>query len=350
MPKITPSPVGIRSAMTQVRNTLGFLSKRARASWMTREEAIMGTAIRAELWHEDPAAGEAALDAVMQEMHRIDRAMSPFKPESELSRLNREAGKAPVRVSEELLHVVARSIEFSELSDGAFDITFASVGYMYDYRQGVRPSADEIAEALPGIDYRHIRIDRGARTIRFASDKVRIDLGGIAKGYAVDNCVELLKARGVKEALVVAGGDSRVLGDRGGRPWMIGIRDPRREDAMVATLPLADAAISTSGDYERYFEEDGVRHHHILDPKTGTSATGARSVTIIGPDAITTEGVSKSVFIMGPARGIRFAESLPGIDAIVIDHDGQMHTTAGLSRASPQFTTGSAVAQGGGHA
>lgn len=318
--------------------------------WMAREEAIMGTAIRAELWHEDPAAGEAALDAVMEEMHRIDRAMSPFKPESELSRLNREAAKAPVRVSEEMFHVVERSIEFSELSHGAFDITFASVGHMFDYRKGTRPTAEQISAALPGIDYRHMRLDRRERTIEFANDKVRIDLGGIAKGYAVDSCVALLKARGVTQALVVAGGDSRVLGDRRGRPWMIGIRDPRREDAMVAMLPLADAAISTSGDYERYFEEDGVRHHHILDPKTGASAIGARSVTIIGPDAITTEGISKSVFIMGPERGICFAESLPGIDAVVIDGMGQMHFSAGLRRESPQFTMGISAAQGGGHA
>jgi thiamine biosynthesis lipoprotein len=115
---------------------------------------------------------------------------------------------------------------------------------------------------------------------------------------------------------------------------MIGIRDPRHKDIMVATLPLVDAAISTSGDYERYFEADGVRYHHILDPRTGTSATGARSVTIIGPDATTTEGISKSVFIMGPERGIRFAESLPGIDAVIIDGAGHMHTTAGLARES----------------
>jgi thiamine biosynthesis lipoprotein len=301
---------------------------------MSREEAIMGTAIRVELWHEDPAMGETALDAVMEEMHRVDRAMSPFKPESELSRLNREAAKAPVPVSREMFELVARSIEFSKLSEGAFDITFASVGCMFDYRNGVRPSAEQIAAALPSINYRHICLDPRRCTIQFVRDKVQIDLGGIAKGYAVDNCIALLKARGVKEALVVAGGDSRVLGDRRGRPWMIGIRDPRNKDTMVAMLPLVDAAISTSGDYERYFEADGVRYHHILDPRTGTSATGARSVTIIGPDATTTEGISKSAFIMGPERGIRFAESLPGIDAVIIDGEGHMHYSAGLRRES----------------
>jgi len=135
---------------------------------------------------------------------------------------------------------------------------------MFDYRKGIKPTAEQISAALPGIDYRHIRLDQRRRTIQFSRESVQIDLGGIAKGHAVDNCVELLKARGVKEALVVAGGDSRVLGDKRGRPWMIGIRDPRRKDAMVAMIPLVDAAISTSGDYERYFEADGVRYHHIL--------------------------------------------------------------------------------------
>jgi thiamine biosynthesis lipoprotein len=311
------------------------LSLQTQAKWVSREEAIMGTAVRVELWHEDPTMGESAIDAVMAEMHRIDRAMSPFKPESELSRLNREAAKAPVPISKEMFELVARSIGVSELSEGAFDITFASVGCMFDYRNGIKPTAEKIAAALPGIDYRHIRLDPQKCTIQFALDGVQIDLGGIAKGHAVDNCVALLKARGVKEALVMAGGDSRVLGDKRGRPWMIGIRDPRRKDIMVAMIPLVDAAISTSGDYERYFEVDGVRYHHILDPRTGISATGVRSVTIVGPDATTTEGISKSVFIMGPEYGIRFVESLPGIDAVIIDDDGKMHYTAGLRREEP---------------
>lgn len=341
----------LKSALPKIISTFGSLSKSkpTQARWMSREEAIMGTAIRVELWHEKPAMGEAALDAVMEEMHRIDRAMSPFKPESELSRLNREAAKAPVPISKEMFELIARSIEFSELSQGAFDITFASVGYMFDYRNGIKPRLEKIAAALPGINHRHIRLDRRECTIQFARDGVRLDLGGIAKGHAVDNCVALLKARGVKEALVMAGGDSRVLGDKRGRPWMIGIRDPRRKDTMVAMIPLVDAAISTSGDYERYFEADGVRYHHILDPRTGISATGVRSVTVVGPDATTTEGISKSVFIMGPERGIRFAESLPGIDAVIIDGDGNMHYTAGLRRESPQCTAGKTGVSGGGY-
>jgi len=306
---------------------------------MSREEAIMGTAIRVELWHEEAAVGAAAMEAVMAEMHRIDRAMSPFKADSELSRINRKAAEAPLPISAEMFGLLERSVEFSEMSGGAFDITFASVGCMFDYRNGLKPTKAAIAAALPAIGYRHIRLDRSRRTVGFAHEGVQIDLGGIAKGHAVDNCIALLKARGVTEALVVAGGDSRVLGDRRGRPWMIGIRDPRREDATVAMIPLADAAISTSGDYERYFEADGVRYHHILDPRTGGPATGTRSVTIIGPDATTTEGISKVAFIMGPERGIRFVESQPGIDAVLIDHRGNMHYSAGLRQLPVQPAT-----------
>lgn len=300
----------------------------------------MGTAIRAELWHEDPALGQAALDAVMREMHRIDRAMSPFKHDSELSRLNRDAAKMPVPVSAEMFDLIERSIEFSELSEGAFDITFASVGGMFDYRNGIKPAPDEIAAALPGIDYRHLRLDHRQRTIRFAHEKVKLDLGGIAKGHAVDSCIALLKSRGVKQALIMAGGDSRVLGDKRGRPWVIGVQDPRSKDALVARIPLVDAAISTSGDYERYFEADGVRYHHILDPRTGNSAGGVRSVTIIGPDATTTEGISKSVFVKGPEHGIRFVEALQGIDAVIVDGEGRMRYTAGLHRESTAIHDG----------
>src|ERR1700704_2042381 len=167
----------LKSAVTKILSALGFLSKvkPAQGKWMSREEAIMGTAIRVELWHEEPTMGEAALDAVMEEMHRIDRAMSPFKQESELSRINRAAAKAPVPVSKEMFELVARSVQFSKLSGGAFDITFASVGCMFDYRNGIKPTAGKIAAALPGIDYRHIRLDRLLRTIEFARDNVQID-------------------------------------------------------------------------------------------------------------------------------------------------------------------------------
>jgi len=293
----------------------------------------MGTSVRVELWHEDATVARAAIGAVMDEMNRIDTTMSPFKPDSELSRINRDAANKPVPISQEMFGLITRSIEFSKLSGGAFDITFSSVGYLYDYRKHVKPTDEQIAEALPGINYRHLRLDPKAQTIRYARPGVRIDLGGIAKGYAVDNCIAILRSRGIRNAIVTAGGDTRLLGDRRGRPWNVGIRDPRRRGEVVALLPLENVAISTSGDYERYFEEDGVRHHHIINPKTGKSATGVRSVTVIGPDGVTTEGLTKSVFVKGPKEGMRLIESLTGVDAIVIDDTGHMLYSPGLRNA-----------------
>lgn len=307
-----------------------FTTLPAAADWHSRVEAIMGTEVRVELWHEDATAARAAIGAVMDEMRRIDALMSPFKPDSELSRINREAAQKPVVISQEMFDLISRSLEFSKLSGGAFDITFSSVGYLYDYREHIKPSEAEIAKALPGVNYRHLQLDRKRRSIHFARNGVRIDLGGIAKGYAVDNCIALLKKRGITNAIVTAGGDSRLLGDRRGRPWNVGIRDPRRSDDVAAVLPLADVAISTSGDYERYFEEDGVRHHHIINPKTGKSASGVRSVTVIGPDGVTTEGLTKSVFVRGPEEGMRLIESLPNIDAIVIDATGNIFYSSRL--------------------
>ena len=302
----------------------------AQAQWLSRDEAIMGTAIRVELWSDDKVSGEAAIDAVMEEMHRIDREMSPYKPESELSRINREAADHPVPISAEMFDILSRSIEFSKLSGGAFDITFSSVGYKYDYRRHHKPTDSEIEKALPRINYRHLLLDKDKQTIRFSRPGTRIDLGGIGKGYAVDNCIALLKKRGITHALVTAGGDSRVLGDREGRPWMVGIRDPRRKDNVVAVIPLINSAISTSGDYERFFEVDGVRYHHILNPKTGRSATGVHSASVIGPDATTTDGLTKPVFILGPEKGLQLIESIPGVDAVIIDAEGRMYYSSGL--------------------
>ena len=312
---------------------LTFAALPAPAEWYSREEAIMGTAVRVELWHDDAAAARSAMSAVMDEMHRIDALMSPYKPDSELSRINREAAHKPVVIGKEMFDLIARSIEFSKLSGGAFDITFSSVGYLYDYREHVKPTDEQIAKALPGINYRHLQLDPKVRTIHFARPGVRVDLGGIAKGHAVDNCIAILKGRGITNAIVTAGGDSRLLGDRRGRPWNVGIRDPRQRGEVAVVLPLADVAISTSGDYERFFEEDGVRHHHIINPRTGKSATGVRSVTIIGPDGITTEGLTKSVFVKGPKEGMRLIESLKGVDAIIIDDTGQMLYSPGLRNA-----------------
>jgi len=302
-------------------------------AWFQREEAIMGTRIAVELWATDPELAQRGIDAVMADMHRTDRLMSTYKPESQLSQVNAHAFDRPVQVDADIIEVVEKSLEYSRLSDGIFDITYASVGYLYDYRAQLHPTDEQIAAALQAIDYRQLQVDREARTIRFLRPGMRIDLGGFAKGWAVDRGVEILRALGIEHAMVNAGGDTRLLGDRRGKPWIVGIRDPRRDGAVVTRIPLSDEAISTSGDYERYFEQDGVRHHHILEPGTGKSPSDVRSVTVIGPNATRTDGLTKPIFILGVERGMQYVQRVGDVEAVIVDSQGQVYYSPGLAPA-----------------
>jgi thiamine biosynthesis lipoprotein len=306
-------------------------SATVQAEWLAREEAIMGTRCAVEIWSEDKVAGEAAIAAVFAEMRRIDTLMSTYKADSEISRVNAGAARAPVQVSAELFALIEAAQEFSRLSQGAFDITYASVGYLYDYRARQRPDERAVAAALPTVDFRQLRLDAQRRTVAFGKPGMRIDLGGIAKGYAVDRGIAILASRGVTRAMVNAGGDTRVTGDRFGQPWVIGIRHPDRSDEVVLRIPLTEAAFSTSGDYERYFDEGGRRHHHILDPKTGDSPRELRSVTIIASNATRTDGLSTAVFVLGPKAGMELINSLTDADAILIDAAGKVSYSKGLA-------------------
>lgn len=169
--------------------------------------------------------------------------------------------------------------------------------------------------------------------MRFGHPRTRIDLGGFAKGHAVDRATAILASHGIVHAYVSAGGDSRVMGDRGGRPWTIAVRHPRRADDVIAVLPLDDCAVSTSGDYERFFVRDGVRHHHLLDPRTGRSPKGIASVTILAADGLTAEALSKTVFVLGISAGLRIVDAFPGVDALVVDEAGSLHASQGLLAA-----------------
>lgn len=307
----------------------------AQAAWYEDSQHIMGTQITAELWHDDPEQAARLLDQVMAEMRRIEQAFSPYIDNSELSLINREAPQGWVKASDEMLDLLAKSEKVSDLTNGAFDITYASIGRYYDYRKGQRPDDALIEENLVAIDYQHVEIDWQRRAVRFRHPAVYIDLGGIAKGHAVDRCIALLAAAGVSEASVSAGGDSRILGDRRGEPWNVGIADPRADGEVTALLPLMDTAVSTSGDYERFYEDDGTRYHHILDPATGDSARASMSVTILGPEATLTDALSTSVFVMGPDRGLALINQLDGIDAIIVAADGQMRYSADLEELRP---------------
>lgn len=298
--------------------------------WWRETRSIMGTEIQVELWHEEKEEACAAIRAVMKEMNRIDSLMSTYIESSALSHLNNNAATRSVWVGKELFTLIETSLKFSELTEGAFDITYASVGRFYDYREGRIPDDETIARGIQAINYRYIQMRARDYSISYKVDGVYIDLGGIAKGYAVDRGIEILKGRGIKQGLVGAGGDSRIIGDRRGEPWVVGIRDPRNESEMVAVLPLMNVSVSTSGDYERFFEKEGVRYHHIIDPQTGDSAREVRSVTILGEQATRTDALSTSVFVMGVERGLKLINELQDVDAIIVDGDGQLHYSDSL--------------------
>ena len=311
--------------------TLLTVAMPAQAEWVRVSGTAMTTAIEMEFWTEDPAVASEAGDAVLALFDRIDRQMSRYREDSELSRVNREAANGPVEVSDSLFTVLQQALRISELSHGAFDISFGSIGYLYDFRARQQPSDEELAEGLAKVNYRSVVLDPSANTVRFLDEGVRLDLGGIAKGYTVDRGIDILKSFGIRHARLSAGGDLRLLGDKRGKPWIVGIRDPRSESRNAMVLPLTNVAVSTSGDYERFFFDDNnERVHHILSPATGKPAKGVQSVTVLGDDSITTDGLSTAVFVLGAAKGLEMVNRLKGIDAVIIDEQRQVHYSDGL--------------------
>ena len=327
-------PIACRAFFLLLLTTL--LPGPAHAAWLQRTEAIMGTRIYVELWADDPAKGNDAIDAVMADMRRIDELMSHYKPDSQLSHINQHANEEPVQVDKELFDLIKLSTYYSQITEGAFDITYASVGYLYDYPKHIHPTEAQIKNALPGVNWRNMLLDEAHHTVRFEHPGMRIDLGGIGKGYAVDRGIDILKARGIQHAVVTAGGDTRIIGDHMGRPWVVAIQHPDDPTKVVTRIPLSDSAMSTSGDYERFFDEGGVRYHHIIDPHTGHSASKVRSATILAPTATQTDGMSKTAFVLGAEKTLEIINRMPEYDAVFITPDGKILYSNGLRPPNPR--------------
>jgi thiamine biosynthesis lipoprotein len=312
----------------------------ADAQWFKHSFKVMGTMSHVEFWLDENNSvdgrndrqAQVLIELVEQEMFRIDRQMSPYKKESELSLVNRVAAVKVVPISNELFSLLKTAQHISKISDGSFDITYASIGYQYNYRQKKRPNQTSIDKALPAINYTSVILNDEQSTVSFSNKSIKIDLGGIAKGYAVKRCLDILKKEGVKSALVSAGGDTGLLGDRKSRPWLVGIKHPRADHKTAVHIPLENEAISTSGDYERYFIEDGVRYHHIINPKTGDSARKVVSASVIGKDPTYVDALSTTVFVKGLDEGLKLINKLPGFEAIIIDNHQRLHYSNGLKQ------------------
>lgn len=310
---------------------MSFVSE-SRSEIFQKNTTVMGTALEMTL---DAASNEKAdkvFSSIEREMRRIEEEMSEWKETSTLSAVNRNAGIKPVKVPRELFNVIDAALKVSRVSDGAFDITWASMRGLWDFRPGFEraPAPEEVNSRLGLVDYRDAVMDPTGSTVFLKRKGMAIGLGGIAKGYAVDKAMEVAVKSGIRNAIIKAGGDMRVQGIGNSHGWEVGIQDPRERGRLLARLTLSNVSISTSGDYERFFIKDGVLYHHIMDPKTGYPARGTRSVTVIGPDTMTTDALSTAIFVLGPEKGLGLAEKLGQIEAIIVDSDGVVRTTSGI--------------------
>ena len=288
-----------------------------------RETAeIMGTTFSVTIdAHDDPSH---AARAAFEEIRRIDRLLSTYKDDSEISEVNRQASSEPVPVGADFWNVISASRDFFELSEGRFDPTIYPLMRMWGFtrRQGRIPTDEELAEALPLVDFRKVALDEKTHAIAFEREGMSLDFGGIAKGYAVDRAMDALMEMGVKSAIIDAGGNFYALGIPGGRDrWRAGIRHPLSSDDIIARLPVADRGVATSGDYERFFEIDGRKYCHIMNPRTGRPVEGMLSATVVAETAMQADALSTAVFVLDAEQGMRLIESLPNVEGILIVRD-----------------------------
>jgi thiamine biosynthesis lipoprotein len=298
----------------------------------------MGTVISVYVWTESEVKAAKGAEAVFNEMKRIDTMMTTWLPDSEVSQVNTNAGVKPVTVSEETFAVIERAQDVSRRTNGIFDITVDAFKGLWKFDQdmdGTLPDPKDVKARLANIGYKDLILDKAKRTVFLRRKGMSITLGGIAKGYAVDKCVKLLYDQGLTNFMVQAGGDMFVAGKKGADPWMVGIRDPRgTAKEMFALAPVEDHSFSTSGDYERGFVKDGVRYHHILDPRDGMPAKASRSVTIRAKDAFTADAWSKVVFILGWDETLRLIEreKLTDFEVVHVDDKNVVHMTKAVEK------------------
>jgi thiamine biosynthesis lipoprotein len=305
---------------------------------VTGEDHAMGTHL-AYASFTTPSLDAARLhelfDAATAEIRRVEKLMTTWDPASEVSRVNAAAGKPPIAVGPETFDVIREALHASAISEGCFDITFETLHGLWKFDQDLDPhppAPADVRARLKYLGFRHVKLDDAAHTVMLDEPHVRIGLGGIAKGYAVDRAARVLLDAGVASFYVQAGGDLYTHGVKpDGSPWQAGVRDPRGpEGDYFAMMPVSDHAFSTAGDYERAYIVDGKRYHHIIDPRTGYPATASRSVTIWAPTAFLADEIDDAVFILGPEKGLALVESLDGVGAVIVDAHNRVWTSKRL--------------------
>ena len=321
------SPMGDGSTGSADDNSAATVVKMAES---TRVLSVMGTELSITASHASQQVVQTALDAAIAEIQRVEDLATDWR-DSPLMTLNRAKGDGPHSVPRELVQLIEKALLCSELSNGAFDSTFRAVGALWDFKAKPPrvPSQELVNQTLLMVGYQKVSVDVGAATVT-RPEGLWIGLGGIAKGYGVDRAMAVLMEHGIENGIVNAGGDLKALGKNGSELWTIAIRHPRDQSRIIAVLPISNTCVVTSGDYERFFEYNGKRYHHILDPRTGFPSTGAISSTVIAPDAATADALATALCVLPPETGIGLIEQLPRVEAIIVQMDGSVLTTTGL--------------------
>lgn len=296
-----------------------------------RSEYIMGTIFDITAVDDDERLLEVTSKKAFDEIKRIEGLMSRYKETSEVSLVNKNAGVGPVKVGHELIEVLVEAKRISELSDGAFDVTIGPLTNLwgFDLEKNVVPPAEKIEELRRLVNYRKLRIDETASAVYLEEKGMMLDVGGIAKGYSVTRAMKIFEDAGVKDVIVNAGGNLKLRGGKRGKPWRIGIQSPRDEGKLLGKLTISDISVATSGDYQRYFIKDGIRYHHILDPRTGFPAKGLISSTVVGRGKTSMDGFSSAVFILGADKGAALMKKT-GAEGIMVMEDGKVIVSEGI--------------------
>jgi len=314
--------------------SMGLFAQRGDDVVVKKALQLMGTDFEISVVAPTEEIGYINIDEAVSEIKRIEAMISSWDKNSETSEVNRNAGIGPVRVSIELIELLERCIKISEISDGAFDVSYASMDmiWKYDGTMNHIPSETEIANSIKKIGYRKIILNKEAQTVFLEEEGMKIGFGAIGKGYAADKAKELLVSKGVRGGLVNAAGDLTTWGTRDtGEKWMIGITNPLKKDQVFSWLPVVESSVATSGNYEKYIVYKGKKYSHIIDPRTGYPTRGITSVSLFAKKAELCDALATAVFIMGTESGIHLINQLDGVEVVIIDSQHKIYNSLGIS-------------------
>ncbi len=317
-------------AMLLLLSITGCVS--SEATKHTRTMLIMDTQVDVTYYHPSAQVAQADMAEIFAEMQRLENILSRYVAGSDVHRINEAAGREAVQVNPETIEVLRSALEFAALSNGVFDPTIAPLLELWGFggESPAVPTHEDLLQALELVNYSLVEIDEEKERVFLPLPGMKLDLGGIAKGYIVDrgqqSAQELASA-----AFINAGGDISIRGSKpSGEDWRVAVQDPQKPDRFIAIISMEEGSVATSGDYQRYFEVDGTRYHHIIDPHTGMPADELSSVTVVAADTITADALSTAIFILGREKGSELVEKLPGVDVIIMDKIRNITYTSGL--------------------